>query len=240
MRRGTPRRSEQNQSLDEEIGKIPEQLQSILTGEYDMDPLRANPSTSQPQPLSRAIAASKPKKDAPNTLKQPAYNNVLYFGKALNAGADTVMAQLGELGLASSATLKSIYPLAGTTASLGNAVKIEDLLRNDPTGSPPGLLSKVIRNCATIFNATTGILSVAQASAVDRMSGDTSYRRTMKAVGTSIGQMTVGVLATAAVTALAPASAPTLAVAVIGGTLITGCTIVSGKVLNYLMASYPG
>jgi hypothetical protein len=26
MRRGTPRRSEQNQSLDEEIGKIPEQL----------------------------------------------------------------------------------------------------------------------------------------------------------------------------------------------------------------------
>jgi hypothetical protein len=27
MRRGTPRRSEQNQSFDEEIGKIPEQLQ---------------------------------------------------------------------------------------------------------------------------------------------------------------------------------------------------------------------
>jgi hypothetical protein len=27
MRCGTPRRSEQNQSLDEEIGKIPEQLQ---------------------------------------------------------------------------------------------------------------------------------------------------------------------------------------------------------------------
>jgi hypothetical protein len=26
MRRGTPRRSEQNQSFDEEIGKIPEQL----------------------------------------------------------------------------------------------------------------------------------------------------------------------------------------------------------------------
>jgi hypothetical protein len=26
MRRGTPRRSEQNQLLDEEIGKIPEQL----------------------------------------------------------------------------------------------------------------------------------------------------------------------------------------------------------------------
>jgi hypothetical protein len=36
MRRGTPRRSEQNQSLDEEIGKIPEQLQkfSIKTKEY--------------------------------------------------------------------------------------------------------------------------------------------------------------------------------------------------------------
>jgi hypothetical protein len=30
MRRGTPRRSEQNQSLDEEIGKIPEQLLLIL------------------------------------------------------------------------------------------------------------------------------------------------------------------------------------------------------------------
>jgi hypothetical protein len=28
MRRGTPRRSEQNQLLDEEIGKIPEQLQN--------------------------------------------------------------------------------------------------------------------------------------------------------------------------------------------------------------------
>ncbi len=30
MRRGTPRRSEQNQSLDEEIGKIPEQLRELL------------------------------------------------------------------------------------------------------------------------------------------------------------------------------------------------------------------
>jgi hypothetical protein len=30
MRRGTPRRSEQNQSLDEEIGKIPEQLPGFL------------------------------------------------------------------------------------------------------------------------------------------------------------------------------------------------------------------
>jgi hypothetical protein len=30
MRRGTPRRSEQNQSLDEEIGKIPEQLHQNL------------------------------------------------------------------------------------------------------------------------------------------------------------------------------------------------------------------
>ena len=32
MRRGTPRRSEQNQSFDEEIGKIPEQLRSAITG----------------------------------------------------------------------------------------------------------------------------------------------------------------------------------------------------------------
>jgi hypothetical protein len=32
MRRGTPRLSEQNQSLDEEIGKIPEQLRFILSG----------------------------------------------------------------------------------------------------------------------------------------------------------------------------------------------------------------
>ena len=31
MRRGTPRRSEQNQSFDEEIGKIPEQLPKIIT-----------------------------------------------------------------------------------------------------------------------------------------------------------------------------------------------------------------
>ena len=31
MRRGTPRRSEQNQSLDEEIGKIPEQLPGLVT-----------------------------------------------------------------------------------------------------------------------------------------------------------------------------------------------------------------
>jgi hypothetical protein len=30
MRRGTPRRSEQNQLLDEEIGKIPEQLRLAL------------------------------------------------------------------------------------------------------------------------------------------------------------------------------------------------------------------
>ncbi len=30
MRRGTPRRSEQNQSLDEEIGKIPEQLPEMI------------------------------------------------------------------------------------------------------------------------------------------------------------------------------------------------------------------
>ena len=29
MRRGTPRRSEQNQSFDEEIGKIPEQLPGL-------------------------------------------------------------------------------------------------------------------------------------------------------------------------------------------------------------------
>ena len=30
MRRGTPRRSEQNQSFDEEIGKIPEQLRGLV------------------------------------------------------------------------------------------------------------------------------------------------------------------------------------------------------------------
>jgi hypothetical protein len=30
MRRGTPRRSEQNQSFDEEIGKIPEQLPEMI------------------------------------------------------------------------------------------------------------------------------------------------------------------------------------------------------------------
>ena len=33
MRRGTPRRSEQNQSFDEEIGKIPEQLPRYLEAE---------------------------------------------------------------------------------------------------------------------------------------------------------------------------------------------------------------
>jgi hypothetical protein len=36
MRRGTPRRSEQNQSFDEEIGKIPEQLPGKYFGQpYD-------------------------------------------------------------------------------------------------------------------------------------------------------------------------------------------------------------
>ena len=38
MRRGTPRRSEQNQSLDEEIGKIPEQLLIF----YELPPFEAH------------------------------------------------------------------------------------------------------------------------------------------------------------------------------------------------------
>jgi hypothetical protein len=35
MRRGTPRRSEENQSLDEEIGKIPEQLPALSMQSLD-------------------------------------------------------------------------------------------------------------------------------------------------------------------------------------------------------------
>jgi hypothetical protein len=38
MMRGTPRRSEQNQSLDEEIGKIPEQLLMTISGGTGMKP----------------------------------------------------------------------------------------------------------------------------------------------------------------------------------------------------------
>jgi hypothetical protein len=39
MRRGTPHRSEQNQSLDEEIGKIPEQLPKFFVISTSAGPL---------------------------------------------------------------------------------------------------------------------------------------------------------------------------------------------------------
>jgi hypothetical protein len=51
MRRGTPRRSEQNQLLDEEIGKIPEQLQQNQSLDEKIgkipEQLQKTPSDSQ-------------------------------------------------------------------------------------------------------------------------------------------------------------------------------------------------
>jgi hypothetical protein len=169
-------------------------------------------------------------------LKQQTYDTALHFGKALNAGADTVLAEFAELGQASTTTLKAIERLVSTTGFLGNSIKIEDALKDGPAGSQGGGLSQVIRKGATFINAATGILSIAQASAADRTSGDASYSGTMKAIGKSMGQVTVGVLATAGVAALAPASAPVFAVAVVGGAVVTGCAIVSGSILDYIMA----
>jgi len=49
MRRGTPRRSEQNQSLDEEIGKIPEQLPVYaITVPYGQVECQVSPGVATP------------------------------------------------------------------------------------------------------------------------------------------------------------------------------------------------
>lgn len=174
--------------------------------------------------------------ERPDSLKQTALKSAIHLGNSLNAGAETILTKFGELGVSTSSQLKGLEHLTGTAGFLGNTLKIEDTLWKDKTGSSTGILSKIIRQGAGIFNTLTGVLSIAEASATDRMKGNTSYSGTMKAVGKSVGQMTVGALATTGVAVLAPASAPALAIAVVGGTLVTGCMIATGKVLDYIMA----
>ena len=200
-----------------------------------MDPIRIKPPTKQPLPTSPHALPMHRSHDAANTPKTGTLDGVLHFGRALNTRAETILEEFGNLGLAASKTLKDIDHLTDASAFLGNGIKVDDALRTGGTGPQGSWLSKIIRKGTTALNATTGIVSIAQASAQDRMSGDNSYSRTIKAVGKSAGQMATGILATAGVTALAPASASVLAVTLVGGAVVTGCTIVSGRVFDYLM-----
>jgi len=120
---------------------------------------------------------------APNGAKPTSLHGALLFGKSLNAGADTILTKFSEFGVIASSTMKSMDHHTDTTGILGNILKIEDTVKERKTGVTTGGLSNIIRKGAGVFNSITGIISIAEAHAADRMTGDTSYSGTMKAIG---------------------------------------------------------
>ena len=174
------------------------------------------------------------RKTSPLTPRQGVLNTASGFGKTLNANADSALNSFANIGEASNKILKNLDNLFSTTGLIDSSANFEKTVKQATIGAKEGFLSQVARTGATLLNATTGILSLAQATNIDRRAGDTSYSRTITAVCKSVGQMSVGMLAGVGVAALAPTTIPALAVTIGGGLIVTGVSILAGKAFDYI------